>query len=191
MTRYLNLEVFKLYGDYPDTEDEFLGACLDNASKLIDDYCGRTFSGALGARYYTYGEDTLGDFLYLDSDLLSVVTITNGDATTVTAAQYTTIPRNEKPYYAIRLKDNSGVAWTYSDSPEDAITVSGVWGYSQNPPESIVQATFRLANHLYHQKDASLDSDRAIISDTGVIIAGTTLPRDVLTILEPYRKYGV
>lgn len=126
--------------------------------------------------------------LYLDEDLYSITSITNGDGTTVTSSEYTTEPRNVAPYYAISLLPSASIAWepNTNGDPENAITITGRWGYSETPPGAIVQACMRLAAFYYRQKDAQLQDVTAI--EAGVVLAPVGIPADVVRILAPYVK---
>lgn len=127
--------------------------------------------------------------LWLDKHLCQITTITNGDGVVVTAGQYTTIPRNETPWYGIRLKASSGVAWTYEDDPEDAIAINGRWGYSITPPAVIKMAALRWAKHLYRQRDTDkAGEENPKMSNDGVWIFPTTIPKDIVEYLKPLRR---
>jgi hypothetical protein len=76
-----------------------------------------------------------------------IVTVTNGDGTTISASNYVTEPR-QGPYYGITLK--SAVSWTYNtDDSIDAISIEGKWGYSASPPADIKEACILLFDFLY------------------------------------------
>jgi len=171
-------------------DDILIGSLITYAQKAIDNYCNRTFEGSATNRVFDVGGDTEGNTLWFDEDCASITTVTNGDAssTEVTSAQYVTIPRNRTPYHGIKILSSAGKVWEYSTDPEGAITVNGVWAYSATAPNDIVHACTRLATFLYRQKDTSMDIDRPILTDAGVTLLPGSLPNDVKTILEPYRR---
>jgi len=171
-------------------DDVLLESLIDRSKAIIDAYTYRTFEATSDtSRSFDSVRDTVGAMLYLDADLASITSITNGDGTTVTSAQYATEPRNTTPYYAIRLRASSGVAWESdsSDDPEDAVTVTGKWAFSTTAPADIVQACTRLAGYLYRQKDNAADLDRPIIAGNATILP-SRLPSDVMDVLSSYRK---
>lgn len=169
-------------------DDTLLASILTRTQAIIDAYCRRTFEASTNTdRTFDAVRDVSGRLLYLDEDLAAINSITNGDSTTVDSSDYTTEPRNRTPYYAIRLLTSSNVAWTYTDNPEDAITVSGKWAYSETAPADIVHATARLAAYLYRQKDNSLDLDRTVIAGDATILP-VSLPSDLKRLLAPYRR---
>lgn len=186
---YTTTVLLKTYlGATTDNDDTLLGALIDRAQSIIDRYCVRTFEASANTeRTFDAIKDVSGAMLWIDEDLCSINSITNGDGTTVTSSQYTTQPRNETPYYAIKLLASASVAWTYTTDPEDAITISGKWAYSESAPADVVQATLRLAAYLYRQRDNAADLDRAVIAGNATILP-TSLPSDLKMILAPYRR---
>lgn len=58
--------------------------------------------------------------------------------------------------------------------------------YTYEPMPDIVNATRRLANWLYMQKDSQTDNDRPILTPAGVTILPNKLPGDIATMLVPY-----
>jgi len=196
MTRYASLTEVKLYRgiDTASTKDDALLADLiGRAEKQIDNYCHRIFVAPTTAstHYFDAIRDISDDqrTLYLDDDLATVVTITNNNetSTAVASTHYTTEPRNVTPYYAIRLTWRADELWTWSEAPEDAITVNGRWGYAATVPDDIKHATIRLANYLYSQKDAGA-YEVTVMADIGALSVPQGMPRDVQVILDPYRK---
>lgn len=168
-------------------DDTLIGTLITKATGIIDNYCGRTFEAAANTdRKFTIGVDTYGPYLYFDKDLATINSITNGDSTTVTSAQYITLGP-DAPYYGVKLLGSSGITWTFTTDPERAITVSGKWAWSASAPNDIVHATERLVAFLYRQKDTSQDVG-AVVTDTGLTIYPSDLPKDIQAILTPYRR---
>lgn len=120
-------------------------------------------------------------------DLCQITSITNGDGTTVSSSNYVLEPRSlpDGPWWGIRLKRNSGVTWTYDDSPEGAIAITGRWAYSVTAPEPIVRAATRLVVFYYRAKDSAGMTDNATQTDQGIILP-THMPKDVREIIESY-----
>lgn len=123
------------------TDDAIILSMVREASRIINDKTRRWFSPVVK----TINHDALKDIadgvlLVLEKDCLSITSITNGDATTVSASEYVTEPRNDTPYWAIRLKNSSSKYWTYSTDPENAIAVAAIWGYHDNYTDAWVAA---------------------------------------------------
>lgn len=106
---------------------------LNAASRQIDRHVGRLFYPQIKTNYYDI--PTLPNKLYLQDDLLEVLTLTNGDGTTMTATtDYLTYPYNEYPKWQIRLNPESSVYFETSTTTDylKAIQVNGIYGYHSN-----------------------------------------------------------
>lgn len=191
---YASLNELKIYRGMTaanTADDDLLTDLISAAQSQVESYCGRVFEAAAIAstRYYDAIEDVSDDklTLYLGTDCASITAVTNGDDTSLASTDYVTQPRNGAPYHAIKLKSGGAYAWTYDDSPENAIEVKGKWAYSETAPAAIRHATIRLAAYMYAQKDAST-FDITALPDAGVIQIPQGMPADVKQILEPYRR---
>lgn len=188
---YCSIDDVKLYLTITaDDDDALLQSLVDAAQKLIDTYCKRTFEATADTtRTFDakYDIDDEGLMLWLDHDLVAITSVTNGDGTTVTGSQYVTEPRNHRPIYGLKLKEGGDVVWTYSTTPENAISIVGRWAYSTAAPADVKQACIRLAAFLYRQKDNSGDVTTEVIqTGMGTAIAPSSMPRDVRYALNPY-----
>ena len=169
-------------------DDALLSALITRASAAIDTYTGRTFHAALASvKHFDAIADVRGSVLYVDDDLASITSVTNGDGTTITALQYVTEPRNEPPFYALRLLGSTALSWTYDQDPENAIAITGYWAYSTTPPADVVQACVRWAGHMYRSKDAAI-YDTVAAPEQGIITVPQGMPKDVILALSPYRR---
>lgn len=186
---YTDATTLKRYlGISSSSDDTLLGECIARAQALIDDYTGRAFEAAADTtRTFDAVADVNGPLLYVDEDLCQITSVTNGDGVVVAANEYTTQPRNETPYYALRLLASSGKAWTYEDDHEDAISIVGRWAWSVTAPTAIAQAAIRLASYLYRQKDSANDLDRAVVVGNSTLLP-SDLPSDLVQILDAYRR---
>lgn len=171
-------------------EDILLERFLRQAQKVIESRTHRVFKVITDdIRRFDTDKDVEGLTLwFFEHDLCQISTVVNGDGTTISNTNYVTEPRNRTPWYGLTLKLGSSLAWTYSDSPENAISITGRWGYSLTPPNDIIQATLRLGAFFYRQRDTSSDFDRLTVSVSGVSMIPGTLPMDVREILTPYER---
>ncbi len=170
-------------------DDAQITAAVNYAQTIIDAHCRRTFEAAADTtRYFdALGQHIDGSALYLDGDLVQITGILNGDGTAITSGQYTLLPANRMPAFAIRLKDSAGIAWTYTTSWEKAISITGRWSYSLTAPQDIVYAATRLAAYLYKQRDSyNIGLERAETTPMGVTLLPMTLPQDVTALLKKY-----
>lgn len=112
------------------TDDAVIELLLKMASRYIDEQTGRRFYPYVQTRYYDVPSDG-GRILTLDADLLEVITLVNGDGTTIPSTDYTLRPRNETPHQYIRIVDNSTYYWASDGAGDthDVIEVTGIWGY--------------------------------------------------------------
>ena len=188
---YCGVEELKEYlGVTGATDDAMLLTLLAAAQRTIDSYCARTFEATADTvRTFDSQRDVDGYTLTVDSDLCAITSIVNGDGTTISNSHYVTEPRNETPYYAIRLKTSAGKVWTstVSGDSENAITITGKWAYSTSAPSDIAHVCKRLAAYIYRQKDNAGDLDRAVIAGNSTILPAQ-IPSDIRLMLTPYKR---
>lgn len=197
---YIELEDLKEYRGIDEdnsTKDEIMQKCIDRAQGYVDTYCNQSFEDPLVASTrlfrvlyegYMWNSDgpIRGRELFLDRPLYTIDSITNGNGEIITSDAYVTDPKNDPPYHTIRLKASSGIRWEYGTDYEDSyVSVTGKWVYSLTPPDNIIQATTRLSDWLFHQRDNANDMDRAI-SVGNVMIFPARLPQDIKDFLDPY-----
>jgi hypothetical protein len=132
---YATLAEYKAYrvsrGQSASTDtidDGVIVDLLEKASRYIDEQTTRQFYPTIETHLYNIPSDSC---LWLDQDLLSVITLTNGDAVAITSTDYSLLSPNVTPHYAIKLKDISSVAWSANSdgSSEQVISVAAWWGY--------------------------------------------------------------
>lgn len=171
------------------TDDTQITRAITASQQIIDTHCRRSFEAAADSvrLFDALGDHIEYDELWFDTDCCQITTIINGDSTTVTAGQYVTLPGNFAPYYGVRLKTSAGVSWTYDTDYAKAISVTGRWAYSVTAPADIVYACTRLAAYLYKQRDNyNIGLERAEATPMGTMLLPMALPKDVLTLLNPY-----
>lgn len=191
---YTTLVDLKAYLAISGTSDDgLLADLITAASRLIDDHCGRFFTPQAQTRLYdAIGDHIAGRTLYVDGDLLAVTTLTNGDGTIIDPAEFVLRPLNFMPAFGLSLKEASGLCWTYTSSPEGAISVAGTWGYGESVPEPVATAAIRLAAWLYQGRDAGGREARAVVFDVrGNPILPRLLPREVIDLLRPYIRLRI
>lgn len=109
------------------TDDALLTAYILSASNIVRTYTDRDFVPFVQTRVY---DVPTRRSLFLDADLLTVTSI--ADTATLTSDEYLLYPANRYPKNEIRRTTVSPV-WTFAESGEQAITVTGTWGYHPNP----------------------------------------------------------
>jgi hypothetical protein len=183
-----NTEVKTLIGGIQGTgDDALLTTLITEAEVYIENYCHRLFEAETLTKKYDAVKDIDGRTLWLDEDLLSITTLTNGDSAVITSGQYVLLPTNRSPKYAIRLLASSGVSWQFVDDTEEAISVAGSWGYAASVPIAVKYACKLLTAYYYRSRQAGPDAERTVIAN-GVVIAPSRIPGMVQELLDPYRK---
>lgn len=186
---YASLTDFKQYANITasDTaDDDIIVACLAGAQQFIDNFTYRHFEPVTETRYFDTPPD---EMLYLDDDLLSVTSITNGSGTAPTSAQYVLVPSNYERKWGIKIKASSGVTWETdsADDSEQAIQIRGVWGYSHSIPADISLACQSIALKAYRRRTNNPDnSGAATITGAGVVITPADVSKDDERILRNY-----
>jgi hypothetical protein len=183
-----NTEVKTLLGGIDGSgDDTLLTTLITEAEVFIENHTHRLFEAETLTKSYDAMRDVDGPTLWLDEDLLSITTLTNGDGDTLASTEYVLLPTNKTPYYAIKLLASSGVAWTFVNDPEEAISVAGSWGYAASVPIAIKYACKLLTAYYYRSRQADPDADRTVFAN-GVVIPPSRIPRMVEEILMPYVK---
>ena len=166
------------------SDDTMLADLILAAQALIDAQCRRTFEAASDtARTFDAVRNVRGRLLILDGDLAQITSITNGDGTTVSTSQYTTEPRNATPWWGIRLLSSSGISWTYSTDPEDAITITGRWAWSVTADDVVEKACLDTAHLMYSMRDNLADATRPLLTGDGNVILPGEYPKSLRTLI--------
>jgi hypothetical protein len=112
------------------TDDATATILLESVSRYIDSETDRHFFPVQKTHLYDI-PDFHTDTLWLDDDLLGVVTLTNGDSTVISSSDYILRTANTSPYWAIKLRMTSNITWEpdADGSDEQVISVAGVWGW--------------------------------------------------------------
>lgn len=188
---YTTTAAVKSWGSITNTTmDTAIGLIIPQVQAAIDTHCNRTFeASADSTRYFDAMADISEDYrtLYLDADLCSITSVTNGDSTTVTSSQYVTEPRNRTPYYALTLKDSAPISWTYTTTPENAISIVGKWAYSTSVPDDVALACIKWVLFLARGREADGGEDTTYTA-SGFMVQPSTMPKSVRTLLKPYRR---
>lgn len=189
---YATISEFKAWFGLPNSsdEDDVIQQALDAATAWFEGQTGRVFEAASDTeRAFDAELDVDGDALYFDNlDLAQITSVVNGDGQAIDADDYQTMPRHHAPYFGIRLKLNAPVAWTYVDTPENAIRVTGRWAFSVTPPTDVKQAVLDIAHQFYKQRDTMVESAEPLPSPSGEMIAPRGLPKSVWSAVGRYKR---
>lgn len=182
---YINELTGGVQSSFSAGEDALLQTFLNEATAEIDRQAGRHFI-AVGdvetpsTRYY-WPEDVTDDVLYLDDDLMSVATLTNGDGTVIPSNGYWLQPDNTTAKSKIKLK--SSYSWDFDT--DGRIAVAGIWGFSGSAPDDIKRVCKRLAWFYWMKRTAS--GETSVVGDS-VAVVPAEYPEDVMSVLRRYRR---
>lgn len=198
---YCTLDEFKFYAIPKATADAVDDSVLENliegASRLIDRETRRQFyaTGTIAApstRYFDVPSGNNKRILWLDQDLQSAATVTNGDGDAIAATEYFLEPRNDTPKYAVIIKQSSSEYWDSDDdgNTEGVIEIAGIWGYcaTASHPDDIKEACMTIALASYLRRHGQNLSERSIVTPAGVIVTPEDVPGRAWRIIENYRK---
>lgn len=170
-------------------DDALITQLASTASDWIDAHCmlpqGAFAVAADTTRYYDESALAYGATLKLDQPLVSVTTLINGDGVTLPSNAYRLHPRNASPYWSICLL--SGYAWQFAIDGEIAVT--GKFGWSLTRPKPVQEAAIMLAGWLFKRYQAALQ-DATVNLDLGQLVYSDPIPKQVTTMLAPFRAYG-
>lgn len=112
------------------TDDGVINDIITQASRYCDDTTGRRFYPSIETHKFDVPE---GRAIWFDDDLLSVISVTNGDDVAVAAADYILVPANVYPKYAIALTEATSVYWDVdsNNNAEQVIDINAWWGFRQ------------------------------------------------------------
>ena len=134
---YTDLTTFKSYITPPGQslsmdfgDDAVIDDIITRASRRVDALTGRHYYPRISTRNF---DTPYGKELWLDDDLLEIITLTNGDLVAIASTEYVFAPANEYPKYAIRLRDTSQIYFTCNSASdyEQVVALVGIWGYRE------------------------------------------------------------
>lgn len=192
-TRYATIAEFKPWLGITDTvDDAVLTTVLDQASRDVDNYCGRVFNQSTAAtvRYYTASRS---DEVLIDDcvSLSAVATDADGDRTyedTWTATDYDLLPENAagesepEPYTTIAVAPDGD--YSFPVGVRKGVKLTGVWGWPA-VPSAVKYACLLRAAWIFKRRDTPLGL--AGSADIGLVRVGRWDP-DFEKMLETYRN---
>ena len=135
-------------------------------------------------RQPTYRFGVINQVLVLDMPIVSVTSITNGDADSTAVTLYRLQPRNGRWYNEIHLLSTAPDGWEFDDDGEIAVT--GKWGFSTTVPDEIREACAYWVAYLFKRYQAGLQDANANF-DLGSVVYTEGMPKLVKAMLPTYR----
>jgi len=165
---------------------QLMQASLDAAESAINDYTRRNFAGTAGTVYYNRYSQRLvkSQALYLQEDLHTLVSLTNGDGLVIPIGSVWLEPRNAGPPYRLLRLHSPFVYFWNTDSD---VIVAGTFGFSIVAPAAIQAATVEYAAYLFRLKDTG-PADISGNPDAGEVTYPKGMPDTVKWKLSPYRS---
>ena len=188
---YIDVEDLRAYlGIDLTTDDDRLQEAVEDAQSYIESETNRRFEANTETRFYSRRarDEHNSRILDLDTDLLTVTTLTNGDAsdTVIPPAEYWLLDRNEgPPFHQIQLLTDIANYWEWDI--DKWVSVLGDWGYSETPPGNIVRACTELAAYYYRKKDSQTFEVTAVL-ESGALVIPQGIPATVTRILLRYKR---
>ena len=109
------------------SSDADLLRCLQQASHLIESLTQRRYCPTVGSRRASV-QPTNPEELILPDDLLTLTSLHNGDGSSMRLEDVRRVPsHSDVPASVLQLVN--GARFVYDESPVDAISISGIWGW--------------------------------------------------------------
>jgi hypothetical protein len=156
---------------------------IEASSEWIDNFCGwgnSAFKASTQERNYN-SDFVRKDKLFLDIPIVELEELRNGDKSSISLSDVQLLPLNASRYFQIRLL--SGV-WSFPQT-DSSIKVTGKFGYSLVPPDTIREATIMLSGWIYKRYLAGLQTN-TVSPELGTVLYGSSMPSQVKDILRYY-----
>lgn len=192
---YVTLTEYKAYMESstqgftaPQTaaEETFVTNLLTSAQQFVEDWTGRRFEAATATRYFDARSIAYTDpqRLFMDDDLLTVTTLTNGDGVVLSGSSYYLEPYNLTPKHAIRLKTD----YSWSFSTDGRVSVAGTWGYTASASRDVKRITCKLA---WLEQQRRFATGEVTVIDGGTFTYEAAVPKDVAQWLDRHVRRAV
>jgi len=171
-------------------DDGVINDLITQISRYVDDKTSRKFYPRVETRVFDVPD---GRELWMDDDLLEVVTVTNGDGDAILNTEYNLQPPNYYPKYAIRIKSISSEFWETDDDgdAEQVIDIAAWWGFHQNYSQrawalgSLVnEAPLDIDDLTWTVDSGTLFKEGQIIKVDSEIMIITTVATNDLTVIK-------
>ena len=187
---YPTLSQLKAYLGVSDaTDDTPLTQHLNAAIARMERETGRLFVAASSTVTYRGRRPFVSRdrrTLNLMRDLVSLTTLTNGDAIVITSTYYELVPF-AAPYHQVRLIQNA--PYVFAESGNTGIAVQGNWGYSTSCPNDVFLAIMELADYAYKLRSTG-GTGQVQVTNRGnsLVAADEDIPKSVKAVMQAYRR---
>ena len=177
------------------TDDAVITQIVNGVVDFVERYCGHKFIEAAAQTIYVSPEypNVLGRhrrvLLVRDYDLVSVTTLTNGDAVVVASTDYRLLPLDGPPYFMIELDADSGLYWWRGSDGAGVVTIVGTTGWKTDAvPDAIFLGILEFCKHVYKTRSSGGEGPVTLTARGGVIIPPGSVPQGVLDKLDLYAR---
>ncbi len=160
---------------------------LDEAESAINDYTRRQFAGTAGTVYVNRFSQRFvkNQAMYLENDLHTLVSLTNGDSQVIPVGSVWLEPRNAgPPYRIVRLHS----AYVYVWNTDSDVILAGIFGFSTVPPAAISRAAVELGAYYFRLKDTATEAMTAGLSAGGEVQYPKSIPDYISGKIDKYRS---
>lgn len=192
---YTNVVDVLRYMQQPDPGEDVKAAIamlIEPISRRIDEHCRQTFYGITKTKRFDYQDRKR---LWLNEPLLSITSFVNGNGTAFTSDQYFLYPTVGVAKHWIDINIQHGIYFQWSGTPQQCISLTGVWGKSLTAPSGIQIATAAwISRFLQIGNNAGVQSKSIgafSVSYATDQVAAAEIPGEVKDMLKPwiYRNY--
>lgn len=134
---YTNVVDVLRYMQQPDPGEDvkaLIASLIDPVSRRIDQYCHQTFYGVTKTKLFDYQTRKR---LWFHEPLLSITTLVNGNGVPFTTNQYFLYPTIGTAKYYLDINIQTGIWFQWSNTPQQCISLTGVFGKSLTAPVGI------------------------------------------------------
>lgn len=163
---------------------------VEASSRAVEGFLHRVFAPVLATRYFNWPNHQTARAwrLWLEhDDLISATTVSSGGVT-IPGTDYFLEPVNEgPPYDSIEIDLDSSSSFSSSGTHQRAVTVTGLWGHSDNNTSVGLTAEALDASEVGVDVDGptaakvgvgsvlKVDSERMLVTDRSTLTTGQTL----------------
>lgn len=157
MANYCTVGDIRDLADDPEIGTGVLTLIIPAVSRGIDRHCHRRFYPTTATRLHDYNSDRPDSIRLLD-DLLTLTSVVSTAGDSLDSTDFLFEP-SQAPYGRLLLKPSRVL--TYQDTPKQALSITGSWGYSATTPDEVSLVAKLWTLTIYRQLDLiGLDSAR-------------------------------
>ena len=188
MSNYCTASEVRDLADDQEMSATVLGLIIPAVSRAFDRHCRRRVYAMTAAQLHDYDIDRPGTLRLID-ELLSLTSVATSAGDSFTASDFLVEPVTA-PYARLILKPNRVLS--YEDTPKQAITVTGSWGYSSTTPDEVAMVAKLWTLMLYRKMDL-IGVDTARIAGVSLQIPTLTdkLPEELIGWLKPLVEHRI